>query len=165
MGSFHQERIMFTVSRLGLRPRVGGTPTPQPRQPFRRTVISPFIEICATIISMADETNAKAFKALSDPTRLHIVEFLSRCCCGQAAVRENGDVEGPTAGEVCCHITGADRITSTVSHHLHELQGAGLIRMERKGKTAVCTLRPEGLEELAAYLRELANGGNQNGCC
>jgi len=115
---------------------------------------------------MANEMNVKALKALADPTRLHIVELLSRCCCGQAAVQEDGGVlEAPTAGEVCCHITGADKITSTVSHHLHELETAGLIRMEKRGKTAVCTLKPEGLMALAEYLNTLASGENQNGCC
>ena len=114
---------------------------------------------------MTNETNIKSLKALSDPTRLHIVELLSSSCCGRAAVREDGGVEGPTAGEVCCHITGADKITSTVSHHLHELEFAGLIRMEKRGKTAVCTLRPESLLSLAEYLSSLASGENQNGCC
>jgi ArsR family transcriptional regulator len=114
---------------------------------------------------MTNEMIGASLKALSDPTRLHIVEFLSRCCCGQAAVRDNGDVEGPTAGEVCCHINGAEKITSTVSHHLHELEAAGLIRMERRGKTSVCTLRPEGLEGLADYLKSLAIGGEENVCC
>jgi ArsR family transcriptional regulator, arsenate/arsenite/antimonite-responsive transcriptional repressor len=113
---------------------------------------------------MASEMNMKALKALADPTRLHIVELLSSCCCGSAAVRENGDVEGRTAGEVCCHITGAEKITSTVSHHLHELEAAGLIRMERRGKTSVCSLRPESFESLGDYLKSLAIGGNENGC-
>jgi DNA-binding transcriptional ArsR family regulator len=114
---------------------------------------------------MESETRLRALKALADPTRLHIIELLSRCRCGSAAVRDNGDVEGPTAGEVCCHITGAGKITSTVSHHLHELEDAALIRMERRGKTTVCTLRPEGLTALANYLQSLAIGGNENDCC
>lgn len=113
---------------------------------------------------MSDETT-RALKALADPTRLHIVEFLSHCCCGRAAVRENGDVEGPTAGEVCCHITGAEKITSTISHHLHELEAAGLIRIEKRGKTAVCTLRPDRLDALAAHLHRLAEGNHRNDCC
>ena len=114
---------------------------------------------------MANETFEKALKALGDPTRLHIVEFLSQCCCGQAAVRDTGEVEGPTAGEVCCHLTGADKINSTVSHHLHELEGAGLIRMERRGKTSICTVRPESLTDLSEYLRQLAQGENRERCC
>jgi DNA-binding transcriptional ArsR family regulator len=116
------------------------------------------------IISMSNEITRKAIKALSDPTRLHIVEFLSSMCCGRAAVNEEGGVEGPTAGEICCHITGAEKITSTVSHHLHELEAAELIQIERRGKTMVCTLRPESLEELASYLQSLARA-EQSGCC
>jgi DNA-binding transcriptional ArsR family regulator len=114
---------------------------------------------------MPHEINQRALKALADPTRLHIVEFLSAMCCGRAAVNEAGGVEGPTAGEVCCHITGAEKITSTVSHHLHELEAASLIQIERRGKTMVCTLRPEGLESLADYLRSLAKAENRGGCC
>lgn len=114
---------------------------------------------------MPDETITRALKALADPTRLHIVEFLSRCCCGRASVQENGDVEGPTAGEVCCHITGAEKITSTISHHLHELEAAGLIRIEKRGKAAVCTLLPDRLAALANHFQRLAQGDNRNDCC
>ena len=113
---------------------------------------------------MASEMTMRGLKALGDRTRLHIVELLSNCCCGQGAICES-DVEGPTAGEVCCHITGADKINSTVSHHLHELEAALLIRMEKRGKCCVCTLRPEALYALSDYLRSLASGENQNGCC
>lgn len=115
---------------------------------------------------MKDETRQRAFKALSDPTRLQIVGFLSQSCCGTAAVDEEGGVyEGPTASEVCCRITGAEKITSTVSHHLHELEAAGLIRIERRGKKMICTLRPEAFEALADDLRAVAKGENQNVCC
>lgn len=102
--------------------------------------------------------NRKAFKALGDPTRLHIVEFLSHVCCNRVAVHEDGGVEGPTAGEICCHITGAEKITSTVSQHLHELEGCGLIQIERRGKAMVCTLRTERLRALGSYLIGLTDG-------
>lgn len=113
---------------------------------------------------MNDEMNPRALRALGDPTRLHIVEFLSSCCCGRAAVRDDGAVEGPTAGEVCCHITGAEKITSTISHHLHELEDAGLVKLEKRGKATLCTLRPERLIALSEYLAGLAAGDGQ-GCC
>lgn len=109
--------------------------------------------------------NVRLFKALSDPTRLHILEFLSSCCCRQAAVREDGGVEGPTAGEVCCHITGADKITSTVSHHLHELEEVGMVSLEKRGKSTLCTLNPEALLEVASHLNRLAAGINGCRCC
>ena len=114
---------------------------------------------------MADEMILDSLKALSDPTRLHIVEFLSNMCCGRATVDEEGGIEGPTAGEVCCHITGADKITSTVSHHLHELEAARIIKIERRGKTMVCTLRAKRLLEVSDYLRSLAKPQHPTGCC
>jgi DNA-binding transcriptional ArsR family regulator len=79
-------------------------------------------------------------------------------------VDEDGGVEGPTAGEICCHITGAEKITSTVSQHLHELEAAELIRIERRGKRMICSLQSERLEALAAYLHSLSqeSGGR---CC
>ena len=51
---------------------------------------------------------AAMFKALGDPTRLHIFEFLRSCCC-PVAVDDTGDVRpviGPTVGEVCCQPKG-----------------------------------------------------------
>lgn len=115
---------------------------------------------------MTGETTQKTLKALADPTRLRIVVFLSKMCCGTAAVDEEGGVyDGPTAGEVCCHITGAEKITSTVSFHLHELEAAGIIRIERRGKKMVCTLKPESLNALSDELRRIANGERNDGCC
>ena len=108
----------------------------------------------------------KAMKALSDPTRYRIVEFLSKMCCGTAAVDDEGGVyEGPTASEVCCQLTGAEKITSTISHHLHELESAGVIRIERRGKHMVCSLRSDTLEALSSQLSNLAKGEDRSGCC
>ena len=117
------------------------------------------------MISMENEMIVRSLKALADPTRFHILRFLSECCCGRAAVHEDGGVEGATAGTICCHITGAEKITSTVSHHLHELESVGLIEIARKGKTMVCSLNPKALLQVAEQLSSLASGENQNGCC
>ncbi|MBS1718300.1 MAG: helix-turn-helix transcriptional regulator [Armatimonadetes bacterium] len=111
---------------------------------------------------MNNETFGKACKALGDPTRLQIIGFLSTCCCAQATIRESGDVESPTAGQVCCHVTGAEKINSTISHHLHELEAAGLIRMEKRGTAALCRLNQETLLELASYATRLASGENHD---
>lgn len=111
------------------------------------------------------EELAAMFKALGDPTRLRIFAFLRACCC-PVAVEETGDVrpvEGPTVGEVCCRVTGAERITSTISHHLKELRQAGLITVERRGKNMICGVNREAVALLAAYLSEAGN--TQSECC
>lgn len=104
------------------------------------------------------------FKALGDPTRLRIFTFL-RACCGPVAVGEEGEVRpvcGPTVGEVCCHVTGADKISSTISFHLKELRNAGLITVERRGKNMVCAVNPAALAVLSAYLHPR---GDEEDCC
>ncbi len=111
------------------------------------------------------------FKALGDPTRLRIFEFLRDCCC-PVAVEDTGDVRpllGPTVGEVCCQVIGVDKITSSVSFHLKELRLAGLITMERRGKNMICGVNRDAVATLAAYLTEQSadnqKGPNNNDCC
>ena len=106
----------------------------------------------------------RALKALADPTRLEIVELLSACCCGRASVDESGEVVGATASEVCCQVTGREKITSTVSHHLHELREAGIVRIDRSGKNMICSLQPEALKGLARFIDSLAEGKDYD-CC
>ena len=105
------------------------------------------------------------FKALGDPTRLRIFEFL-RACGTPVAVAESGDVRpvsGPTVGEVCCQVTGSERITSSISFHLKELRQAGLITMERRGKNMICAVNPEAVDALASYFSGAAARGGE--CC
>jgi DNA-binding transcriptional ArsR family regulator len=104
------------------------------------------------------ECIAAIFKALGDPTRLRIFHFL-RCCTGPVSVDDRGDVrptEGPTAGEVCCHVTGVEKVNSTLSFHLKELRLAGLITMQRRGKHMVCSANPDAMRLLAAFFEPCA---------
>lgn len=113
------------------------------------------------------ETRAAMFKALGDPTRLRIFEFLRSCCC-PVAVEKTGDVRpvlGPTVGEVCCSVTGAERINSTVSHHLKELRLAGLITIERRGKNMICGINQQSVAHLAKFLGEAASNIKNDDCC
>ncbi len=110
---------------------------------------------------------AAMFRALGDPTRLRIFDFLRSCCC-LVAVEETGAVRpvvGPTVGEVCCHVTGAESITSTVSHHLKELRLSGLITVERRGKNMLCGVNRAALTALAEYLAQSANAETGGDCC
>ncbi len=106
------------------------------------------------------------FKALGDPTRLRIFEFIRGCCCG-FSIDDSGGIApstGPTAGEVCCRITGAERINSTISHHLKELRQAGLISMERRGKFMVCSINEAALRRLEDFMRPIRTTTNET-CC
>jgi ArsR family transcriptional regulator len=50
-----------------------------------------------------------------------------------------------------------DIAPSTVSHHVKELQQAGLIRMERRGQRVECWVDPETLGGLAAFFQNSVN--------
>jgi len=108
------------------------------------------------------ERMAGVFKALGDPTRLRIFEFL-RASCGPIAVSKSGDVRpvdelrgpaGVTVGDVVYHVTGGAKDPSTISHHLKELRQAGLILMERNGKHMICSINREAVAALTVYLME-----------
>lgn len=105
------------------------------------------------------------FKALGDPTRLRIFEFL-RCCDVPVALENSGEVRSvdePTVGDVCCHVTGVEKITSTISFHLKELRSANLIQMEKRGKCMICSINQPAVDELTAYLSRSTEEGSD--CC
>ena len=74
---------------------------------------------------------ALAFKALSDPTRVSIVNRLA-------------------AGECCvCDLTAVFELSQpTVSHHLRILRDSGLVEAERRGTWAHYRLVPGALERV-----------------
>ena len=90
---------------------------------------------------------ARAFKALAHPHRLKLLHRLMAGPRPAAACR---------ASRVCSCVgeLGQDLgiAPSTVSHHLKELHGAGLIRMARQGQRIECSVVPEMLEELVGFL-------------
>ncbi len=97
---------------------------------------------------------AAMFKALGDPMRLRIFAFLSSCC-SEVTVDSTGAVRkvaGPTVGDVCCHVTGIQRVTSGVSFHLKALRQAGLIQTQRRGKHIVCLVDRDAVQELLDFL-------------
>ena len=49
-------------------------------------------------------------------------------------------------------MTGADKITSSVSFHIKELRLAGLVTVERRGKNMICGVNRDAVAALAAYL-------------
>ncbi len=79
---------------------------------------------------------ARLFQALSDPTRLHIVELLA---------------DGEHC--VCDLMTAVDAAQSRLSFHLKTLKDAGLVVDRKEGRWVHYRLRPEALEEMAGALR------------
>lgn len=110
-----------------------------------------------TSIEISDNNIAQMFKALGDTTRLRIFQFL--CCCNTpVALEDSGEVRplvGMTVGEVCCKVTGTDKMSSTISHHLKELRLAGLIEMERRGRHIICCINQSALHSLKVYFAQL----------
>ena len=80
---------------------------------------------------------AALFDALGDPTRRAMVALLA---------------EGPASVSALSRPLG---ITVTaVGQHLHRLERSGLAVSEKRGRTRVCRLRPEGLQDLERWARD-----------
>jgi ArsR family transcriptional regulator len=111
-----------------------------------------------------EETLAAIFKALGDPTRLRIFEFL-RCCDRDVEIDEVGDCRPAgslSVGEVCCR---PDQSMSTVSHHLKELRLAGLIRTEKRGRWIYCSVNPAALDLMREFLGRPVTQEDDDDCC
>lgn len=96
---------------------------------------------------------ARFFGALSDETRLRIVEILAggeRCVC---------DLQEEL-----------DAAQSRLSFHLRKLKDAGLVEDRREGRWSYYSLNPEALDAMAEYLtaaKPVAHGSGCGcrGCC
>jgi ArsR family transcriptional regulator len=80
-------------------------------------------------------------KALADPKRFELLERIARAQCPMGC------------GEACAALTISP---ATLSHHIKELETAGLIEIRREGKFAFLSLKPAVLAALAAGLVALA---------
>jgi ArsR family transcriptional regulator len=77
-------------------------------------------------------------KALADPRRFEVLRQIGSC-----------STRVPCATIKDCHPVSA----ATLSHHMKELEVAGLVRVEREGKFVSYTLRRDVLQ---AYMKQLA---------
>ncbi len=93
------------------------------------------------------EELAEAFKALSNPNRLQIFQRLLTCC-SPGTVCSADTVSGFCVGELGEDLAVAP---STLSHHIKELQRAGLIKTLRKGKNVECFVDVETVRELMEF--------------
>jgi ArsR family transcriptional regulator, arsenate/arsenite/antimonite-responsive transcriptional repressor len=82
-------------------------------------------------------------KALADPRRFELLERIAKAHCPLG----------------CADALAALPISAaTLSHHIKELETAGLIEVSREGKFAYLSLRPGVLESLASGLAGLGRG-------
>lgn len=92
------------------------------------------------------ENYVPLFKALSDETRLKIIDLLSD-------------------GEYCaCELLTAFNITQpTLSYHMKILSESGLVVSVRKGAWTRYSLSPERIDELKSFINELMNSPSSLG--
>ncbi len=91
------------------------------------------------VVSLTSRQRMAVLKALGDPRRMEIVERLScETCTACTSLRES------------LPITAA-----TLSHHIKELETAGLIHIERDGKFANLTLRRDVWRAFLASLQQI----------
>lgn len=97
---------------------------------------------------------ADIFKALSSVTRLKIFMRLATCGADNYACNTDGQICE------CVGMLGKDLGVSapTVSHHLKELNRAGLIKMKRRGQRIECWVDPDIYAALEKFLQQTNPG-------
>jgi ArsR family transcriptional regulator len=106
----------------------------------------------ATRVHIDLDRAARLFHALSDPTRLSILQRLR-------------------FGERCvCDLTDAlAAAQSRLSFHLKVLKEAGLVSDRREGRWMYYTVNPEALSEMGEWLESMASAPSpaerRSGCC
>ena len=84
---------------------------------------------------------ARAFKALSNPTRLRILQLVAH---GQRDICESELVAFCCLGQ------------PTISHHVKVLKDAGLLESEKRGLWCHYSVRKDALREIATVLNDIA---------
>lgn len=97
------------------------------------------------------ERCSRIFKALSNPNRVKIFSRLAACC------PPGKKFDFPDENSVCVGDLGKDLCIapSTVSHHIKELNGAGLIIMERSGQKIKCWVDETVVKEIKEFFNFL----------
>lgn len=109
--------------------------------------------MAAVTDAKVDEALSRAFRALGHPHRLTIVRALvgraAACCTADRAADCVLDPASCNVGDLGQLV---DIAPSTLSHHLKELDHAGVIERARDGRYLYCRVNEAVLNELAAVL-------------
>jgi len=97
--------------------------------------------------SLNIEQMAESFKALSNPNRLQIFQRLLNCC-EPGTLCSVDELKGYCVSELGEDLAVAP---STLSHHIKELQRAGLIKTQRRGKNVDCFVEPNKAQRLKEF--------------
>ncbi len=104
---------------------------------------------CALLPADQAGVLAQVFKALADPTRVRLLQYIAQS-------------DGATA--CACHLPDALGISQpTLSFHMHKLHDAGLVTREKRGRWVHWTVQPAALTQVRSFLDLPAAG--PTGCC
>ncbi|MEX0892329.1 MAG: metalloregulator ArsR/SmtB family transcription factor [Gemmatimonadota bacterium] len=112
--------------------------------------------------SPSREDLSRAFRALGHPHRLTIVQTLLgravACCTSERADDCRLDPASCNVGDLGALV---DVAPSTLSHHLKELEDAGLIERARDGRYLYCRVNQATLDQLVILLQGSGSSGEE----
>jgi len=86
-----------------------------------------------------------SFKALSDPTRRHILELLMEKDLTAGDIADQFDISKPS-----------------ISHHLNILKNADLVLWEKKGQQIIYSLNTTVLQDIMKWFFDVTKRGDEN---
>lgn len=100
---------------------------------------------------MKQSNLARIFKALSNEQRLSLFMMIYKNCLNVKKGKQSccGTMEKAFTA-ACCKM---DLSRSTISHHLKELQNAGLINTTRKGQSFSCGINEPAIKAIKEFLK------------
>ncbi len=104
---------------------------------------------CSTTMKQSNIT--KIFRALSNEQRLKLFKMIYDCQVEKGSNKSSSCGAGVDKAftKACDHLSVA---RSTVSHHMKELENAGLISMTRKGQSFTCEINMDAVKAIHKFL-------------